>query len=162
MAGWFVCLFVLPLITRPCSQLQSVSNFSKFVHPRFLLRCWLFYMPFCNALSSYFLKLKSFTQFDGDSDSLKCCKRFRDTAPLTAEANNYEASNCQTVCPVGNAFRQNANYSSLVFKFFLTVQISCWLFSDKPVVRECSKKMFSMFAGIAARISVLVEGFDTF
>ena len=82
MAGWFVCLFVLPLITRPCSQLQSVSNFSKFVHPRFLLRCWLFYMPFCNALSSYFLKLKSFTQFDGNSDSLKFCKLFRDIAHL--------------------------------------------------------------------------------
>lgn len=33
---------------------------------------------------------------------------------------------------------------------------------DNPVVRECSKKMFSMFAGIAAGIAALVEGFDTF
>ena len=103
------------------------------------------------TLTGYFFKLKSSIQFDGGSESWKFCKRLRDTAPLAAEANNYEASNCQTVRPVGKAFRQTAKtkeyfiHSSLLFKFFLTVQISCWLFSDKPVVGECSKTMFSMF-----------------
>ena len=41
-------------------------------------------MPFCNTLSSYFLKLKSFAQFDGNSDGLKFCKLFRDIAHLVA------------------------------------------------------------------------------
>ena len=83
------------------------------------------------TLTGYFFKFKSSIQFDGGSESWKFCKRFRDTAPLTVEANNYEPSNCQTVRPVGKAFMQTAKtkeyfiYSSLLFKFFLTVQISC-------------------------------------
>ena len=57
-------------------------------------------------------------------------------------------ANCQTtVCPVVNAFTQNAKtkeYFTLPFSssFFLTVHIICWHFSYHPFLRECSKKMF--------------------
>ena len=63
-------------------QLQSVSNFFNSVRPCFLLHllCFIYLFALFWAVSF----LNSFTQFDGNSDSLKFCKRFRDTPPLTA------------------------------------------------------------------------------